>query len=366
MSAPTPPLVPQPFANAAGGSFINAIPNTTGSTQLASYQLGFPPLTFQPVASGGVPPLGQDFNGILNAITQHLFALQGGALQTFRADVNSAIAGYGKGAILAMLDGGGYWYNEIEDNTTNPDTGGAGWQPVYAYGPTPKVVTGGLLTLTAVEAARPFLIFTGVLIGNQQVEVPAAFRHWLVINSCTGGFSLTVKTALGTGVVVPAGGAASPTAIYCDSVNVNRVFVPSALPTSVAPIADSILLRDNVGRAFGLTPPDADATQLLATTEFVNPGSSLATFGYRMEPDGTLEQWGQAGGAGSNITVNFPLAFAVGSLPYSIQLTPRITTGDALGQVPTIVGTPTRTAFVFAPSDGSVGTHWRAVGRWLP
>jgi hypothetical protein len=105
MSAPTPVLIPEPFAAAAGPSFINTIPATTADPQRAAYDEGFPPLTFQSEGSGGLPPLGQDFNGILNAITQHLFALQGGQLQTYRADVSTALGGYGKGAILAMTDG---------------------------------------------------------------------------------------------------------------------------------------------------------------------------------------------------------------------------------------------------------------------
>jgi hypothetical protein len=363
MSAPTPPLVPQPFANDAGPGFINTIPDTTGSTSLASYQLGFPPLTFQPVASGGVPPQGQDFNGILNAVTQHLFALQGGQLQKYRADVSAALGGYALGALIAMADGAGYWINMLEGNTTNPDTGGANWTPVYAFGPTTKVVTGGVLTLTAPEAAREYLIFTGSLSGNQQVEVPARFGHWLVINACTlNGFTLTVKTAVGSGIEVPAGGAASPTAVYCDSVNVQRVFVPSALPTDVSPTPNTIVLRDNLGAQYALTAPLGTSTQQVASTQFVNPGTLLAATGYRKNPDGTIEQWGFNARLGSAAqTVAFPVAFSVAC--WSITATPVRTAGAALGQIPTVNGAPGLTTFQLAHSDGSTGAYWRAIGR---
>lgn len=369
MSAPTPVLIPEAFANDAGPSFINVIPATTADPQAASYSQGFPAQTFQPVSSGGQPPLGQDFNGILNAVTQHLFALQGGQLQKYRTDVRDALAGYALGAILAMADGAGWWISTTAANVTDPDAGGAGWEPVYAYGATTKAVTGGALTLTAIEASRPYLIFTGTLSGNQQIVLPASFRHWLVINNCVmGAFTLTFKTAAQVGGVAlaAAGGAASPTPIYCNGVDVNRVFVPSALPTSVTPVANTIVLRDNTGAAYGTTAADGDASSQLATTDFVNPGSSLTANGYTMHPDGSLVQWGSAGGAGANRTVNFPLMFATGTVPYSIQLTPRITSGDALGQMPTVVGNPTATQFVFAPSDGSNGTYWVAHGRWLP
>jgi hypothetical protein len=363
MSAPTPPLVPQPFATAAGPSFINVIPNTTADPQAASYQDGFPEQTFQPVASGGLPPLGQDFNGILNAITKHLFALQGGQLQTYRVDVSGAITGYKLGALLAMTDGAGYWINRVDGNTTDPDAGGANWEPVYAYGSTPKAVTGGLLTLTAPESSRGFLVFTGTLIGNQQVVVPNSFRHWLVINGCVmGGFTLTVKTAAGSGVAIPAGGAAAPTAIYCDSVNVNLVFSPSPLPTSVAPVADTILLRNNLGQAFGLTAPLNTRTTELATTAFANPNGSLAANGWRQNADGSIEQWGFNTRFGSAIqTVNFPTAFPTAC--FNVVCSRRNASGNEVGQAPAVVGVPGLNSFQIAHADNSNGAYWRAIGN---
>jgi hypothetical protein len=361
MSAPTPVLIPQPFANDAGPSFINTIPDTTGDPELASYQIGFPPLTFQPVGSGGVPPQGQDFNGILNAITTHLFALQAGQLRTYDTDVRDAVAGYALGAVLAMANGNGYWISTTADNVTNPDTGGAGWEPVYAYGPTASVVAGGVLTLSAVEAARPYLIFTGTLSGNQQVVVPNSYRNWLVINGCTmNGFTLTVKTAAGTGVAIPAGGTASPTAIYCDSANVNYQFVPSALPTSVTPVADTIVLRDNLGASFTTTAVPGTTNTTVASTQFVNPGTLLAANGYRKNPDGTIDQWGYHVFNNNPVTVNFPTAFAVAC--WNVQLTPQINSVSLRDKCP-VVGATNINSFTMQDADGSNGTFWRAMGR---
>lgn len=362
MPAPTPPVIPQPFANIG---VRNTIPPTSPDTQRAEYAEGFPPATMTPIDAGGKPMLGPDMNGILYDVTAWLYALQGGQIQPFDSDTSTAIGGYAVGALVVMADGAGYWINTAAANTTDPDAGGAGWQPMYTYGASAiSGLAGGSRTLSAIEASRYFLVMTGALVANQQIVVPNAYRNYLIVNATTGAFSLTVQTAAGTGVIVPQGGAASPTAVWCDTVNVNPVFVPTPVPTSVTPVADTIVLRDNTGRQFGLTAAVGTATTQVASTAFVNPGTLLATNGYRAFPDGSMVQWGQAGGAGANRTVSFPLAFPSGLAPYSINLTPRITSGDALGQVPTLVGTPVAASFVFAPSDGSVGTHWEAWGRW--
>lgn len=361
MPAPAPPLVPQPFADIGDR---NTIPDTTASDQRASYALGYPPATMAPIDAGGKPMLGPDMNGILWDITSWLFALQGGQVPSYDSDISDAVGGYQLGALVLMADGAGYWINTSNGNTTNPDAGGANWSALYTYGAAGvSGLVGGSRTLTAIEAARYFMVLSGTLLANQQIVVPNKYQNWLVINNCVlGGFTLTVKTAAGDGVDVPAGGAASPTAIWCDSVNVERVFVPSALPTSVAPVADSILLRDNLGRGFGLTAAAGVSTTELASTAFVNPGTLLLTTGYRQFPDGSMVQWGQAPGAGANRTVVFPLAFSAAA--FAVTLTPRIASGDALGQVPTLVGTPGAASFVFAPSDSSSATHWMAWGRW--
>ncbi|MBM6441850.1 hypothetical protein JNW93_14650, partial [Lacticaseibacillus rhamnosus] len=68
MGAPAPAFIPEPFAKAAAGANITfPIPDTAPPSPInaASWHLGFPPVTMQTEVSGGEPPLGQDFNGIL-------------------------------------------------------------------------------------------------------------------------------------------------------------------------------------------------------------------------------------------------------------------------------------------------------------
>jgi hypothetical protein len=66
-------------------------------------------------------------NGILNAVTAIQQWQSAGGLFKFDAAFAASISGYPKGAELAKADASGTWRNLIEGNTSNPDTGGAGW-----------------------------------------------------------------------------------------------------------------------------------------------------------------------------------------------------------------------------------------------
>lgn len=73
------------------------------------------------------------------------------------------------------------------------------------------------VTLTAQEAAYPILVLQGALTGNINLIVPASSRQRIIDNETSGAFQITVKTAAGTGVVVPQG-YTLPT--FCDGTNV--------------------------------------------------------------------------------------------------------------------------------------------------
>lgn len=132
----TPTRVTLPFAANGTKNPIPAASQISVTPGAASLNDGFPPLTFTPIAAGGVPPFGADFNGILNLITQTIrWEHAGGSFgynSAFATDPN--VGGYPRGALLARADNSGLWLNQTDNNTTNPDTGGAGWTPAFMSG----------------------------------------------------------------------------------------------------------------------------------------------------------------------------------------------------------------------------------------
>ncbi|MCS6455927.1 hypothetical protein NX868_10175 [Burkholderia thailandensis] len=218
----TPTLVPLAFA--AGGAF-NTIPEASqigtnpGGASLVD---GFPPLTRTPIAAGGIPPSGLDMNGILNLITQSTRWAHGGGRYAFNsafaADTN--VGGYPAGAMLMSADGFGTWLSLVDNNSDNPDTGpGTKWAPSQAYGFSAiSGLTNVNVTLTPAQAMKSRIVLTGALTGNVQIILPAWTREWTIVNNTTGAFTITVKTASGTGVTIPAGAAR----VVCDGTNVTQ------------------------------------------------------------------------------------------------------------------------------------------------
>lgn len=140
-NAPTKSAVP--FANSGAKNTIPVASQIGITPGLASFTDGFPPLTMTPLAAGGVPPYGQDFNGILNFLSAAIRWEQAGAPYFYDAAFSTAIGGYPKGAVLAATSGNGSWLNLVDNNTTNPDSGGANW-----------VARGGGIATTAQAQAK--------------------------------------------------------------------------------------------------------------------------------------------------------------------------------------------------------------------
>ena len=121
------------FASSAAPVNINAVPDNPTGSYLASWKQGFPPVTMTPLAGGGSPPVGADFNGVLNALSANTQWTNAGGLPIYDSTLSTSIGGYPVGAVLALNDGFGLVLNTVAGNTNDPNTLPAtGWAPIGA------------------------------------------------------------------------------------------------------------------------------------------------------------------------------------------------------------------------------------------
>lgn len=128
MLSSSPPIaVPLPFANSGTKNTIPTASQIGITPGAASLTDGFPPLTFTPISAGGVPPFGADFNGILNMLSQTVRWVQAGGGFVYGSTFATNVSGYPKGALLLRSSLDGFWLNQTDGNTSDPDASGAGW-----------------------------------------------------------------------------------------------------------------------------------------------------------------------------------------------------------------------------------------------
>lgn len=199
-----PSKIVLPFANSGLKNTIPVASQIGITDGAASMTDGFPPLTMTPKSAGGVPPLGQDMNGILYAVSAIARWASAGAGYVYDAEfaADANVSGYPNGARILRTDGTGYWINTISGNTSDPEAGGAGWYPDFTVGAAAVAMTDSNVTLTPLQYGKPVIIISGALTANLQLIFPAIVAKWAVINNTTGAYSITCKTSAGTGVVV--------------------------------------------------------------------------------------------------------------------------------------------------------------------
>jgi hypothetical protein len=347
-----PSKIPLPFAYAAGGSYKNTIPvaSQIGITNgKASLTDGFPPLTFQAISSGGVPPFGADFNGILNEITAIQQWQEAGGMFAYDSVFSTAIGGYPKGAILQAAAFGGLWQSTVENNTSNPDTGGAGWISLAFEGLQAITVTTSDVTVTQLQSAFPVIVVSGTLTGSRNLIFPAIVGEWIVQNNTSGAYTLTAITASGTGVTLIQG---QSTYIYGDGTNIY--------------FADSSKVASFNGRVGSVTLNATDVTNALGYTP-VNPSQfimSAGNSGYEKLPNGFILQWGRTGPLswGQYTTITYPIAFP--NQVFNVMSNAVVST-ESSASVTNLINYPTNTTAVLI--NGDVDTYyldilWTAIG----
>lgn len=324
----------------------NTIPvdsnTTTDNNGVATFNKGFPPITMQPLSAGGIPPSGKDMNGVLFSVSGQQQWLNAGGAFPYSSDFATAIGGYPKGAVLPNSALTGNWINLNEGNATSPEssTGATtGWVPLDSYGSTViSGLTNSSQTLTSIQASRDRITLSGALTSNINIIFPAWTKVWVVSNRCTGNFTVTCKTASGTGISVDQG---NNNYIYCDGTNITADLGAAAY------------------RAVG----NNNATDIPDMSSF--PSLLLTSSGYYTLPSGVIVQTGYSSvnGGSAGLLVTLPIPFPTAGL--SIQLTYRNNHQETIN-APVLMGDfNNRTSFtVFSNQPaGEYGFYWTATGR---
>ena len=214
---------------------VNGVKNTIQKTlqvgqsdQDATWNNGWGTVTFTPIASGGKPPKGQDFNGIFNAFGQHIVHIQNGNRYKFDQGVIDNFGGYESGAIIQSDDETKEFRSLVDSNTANPNSGiGTSWEIYAGQGSVPSATstTAGILrvlnilTSTDVDAA----------LSAAQGKVLSDIFNKFEFSALQNGY---VKIPFGNRTFIAQWGVADGTVVGNAATNTVPVTFPIAFPTS--------------------------------------------------------------------------------------------------------------------------------------
>jgi hypothetical protein len=128
-------------------------------------------------------------------------------------------------------------------------------------------------TLVVGQYGYALLVLSGAVTAAKSVVFPSITGKWLVTNSSTGDYTVTLKTASGTGIAIPRGYSSW---VYCDGTNIvsGTTFVPT-LSVSGAAILSSTLAVTGATSLGGLLSVAGATT--LATTLAVTGAATLSS-----------------------------------------------------------------------------------------
>lgn len=198
-----------PFGDQAGGSFITyPIPTDSqiGTNDgRASLETGFPPLNFLPIDAGGVPPFGQDFNGLLYQVTAWNRWQCAGGVVPYDATFQAAVGGYPRGAIVAApyvtaADLGVFYISVINANLDTPGASANWIRYTVAPGGSTLVTASTTLNLTANQFRIGLARIVGVTAMTINMNADQLDDTEVVIQDIIGNLSSATAT-----VVPPAG-----------------------------------------------------------------------------------------------------------------------------------------------------------------
>ena len=254
-----------------------------------------------------------------------------------------------------------------------------------------KSVTGGTVTLSDLEASNPVIGFSGTLTSNLVVVVPTTVKRlWAVYNATGGAFTLTVKTATGSGVTVAQG---KRNLVYTDGTNVYDGFndfenialtgaptaPTAAVGTNTTQIATTGFVNAEIAadRPFETTVSNIkmDGAQSVGSLNTVARGDHVhptdttraavdsfanvkTASGYQLFEGGMIMQWGNfsaAAASWASTSVTFPIAFPLFCLHGIVNVD-----NSAIDQI----GVLSKTTTGMTIQKGASDTFARA-GTWI-
>ena len=138
-----------PIAFAANGikNLIQKVRQVGQDPEDFTWNEGAPLITMTKIEDGGKAPKGQDVNGVLNALSEHVIYGQNGSRYTWSQDVVDGFGGYALGAIVQSDDTTKEFRSLVANNTVNPNNGlGGAWEVYSGQGsiPTATSTTAGI------------------------------------------------------------------------------------------------------------------------------------------------------------------------------------------------------------------------------
>ena len=312
-----------PWGSSAGGAYITYPVPTSSQIGIkncaASLTDGFPPLTFTPVAAGGCAPFGQDFNGILKQITLWAQWQGAGGPIVYNSGQSAAIGGYPKGAALQTAASPQcFWISTVDNNSSDPDTGGSNWTNTCAAGgslsgtwPNVSIVNSGV---TAGTYSAPLNLTVGA-----DGRVTAASNGGTPL---PGGYLTPCQVSSGSPATGCAAGVLMPTA---DVTGVTNLFYEPAFGNGLPIYNGSAMANVAFSELTLAVPSSRVADTLYDVYVFLNSGTPTLAFGPAWSSS-TLGSSARGSGAGTaqqatvaGIVVNASAVTAVnGSNSYTI------------------------------------------------
>lgn len=184
--ADNPIHIPAVFAVNGLKNVIQKVRQVGQAIQDFTWVDGTPAVTMIDKDDGGLAPKGQDFNGVLNAISEHTVFNQNGGRYKWSQEVIDNYGGYSKDFIIQSDDGQTEWISLVDNNTRNPNNGlGSDWKIYAGQGSVPVAssttagITRVLNVLTSTDITAAASAATVKLLNDSKVAISS------IVNSLT-------------------------------------------------------------------------------------------------------------------------------------------------------------------------------------